>query len=318
MVGQQVQLEASPSSVAGVQWSFDSTNTSSVVGNYTLNSNNLSSLPSAVPAASVSPVPSSGSAISLYWISNAGTITTGVRYVRMTGTVSGITGPLFADVYYPVDAPAPWATAIAGTVGLPTNYPANGNPEECASPNTAIAVGNLCPTVEPGTVGIYWAYLVATPSPGPSGLIAMVQIANSLSISASGTPSPNPKSYTSGPGLDAVFPYASPAPAATQWNSYDAPALILATPPKCQTVTDTMSFTDYFMYQPGPISSRVGYQLWVTLGTMAWNWSGTASSVKKAPYALVTSKSVNPQPSYAPSTTLPTWTKLLGTGDISC
>jgi hypothetical protein len=230
----------------------------------------------------------------------------------MTGTVSGITGPLFADVYYPVNAPGPGTLASAGPVVLATNYPYGGDPANCASPTTAIAVGTICTTR-----GIAWYYVVGTPPPTP-GSIAMVQIVNSFSVTASGTPSPNPHS-TTGSGLDQSFPYEAPTPATAEWTSTDAPGYILKTNPvKCQTVTDAMSFSDYFMYQPSAGSSRTGSRLWVTLGLMTWNYSGTASSVRLAPYSLVTSKSVNPSPTYTPSTTLPTWTQLFPLITFGC
>jgi hypothetical protein len=304
VVGQQVKLQASPSSLTGVQWAFDTMAPSSIVGDYTLKNSVGASGPTAVPAASISPVPTATNPVSFYWISTVGIWGPGLRYVRMTGSVAGITGPLFADVYYPVLSPGPGTLASAGPVVLATNYPNSGNPANCASPTTTIAVGTICTTR-----GIVWYYVVGTPPPTP-GSIAMVQVINSYSVTASGTPSPNPHS-TTGFGLDGVFPYVAPTPATAQWTATDAPGYTLKTAPvKCQTVTNTMSFSDYFMYQPNAGSTRSGSRLWVTLGLMTWNFSGTASSISLAPYSLVASKTVNPAPTYTPTTTLPTWTQL--------
>jgi hypothetical protein len=285
-----------------------------VVSDYTLKDTIASPTPTAIAAVpSPLPVASSGSSISVYWISSAGTIAPGIRYVRMTAQASGVTGPLFADVYYPVSTPVPTVTASPNKVGLPSNYPETENGvANCGELIwTAIALGNPCTTF-----GMTWNYRTSVPSYG-AGFIAMAQIVNSSSVSASGTPSPNPNSYTSF-GLDTGFPYVGATPTSALWNSNDSPADPLTTPPICHSVTETVSFTDYFMYQPGTTSSRIGHRLWVTEGTMSWNFSGTATATSKKGSHYALGSTTNPRPLYTSSTTLPTWSQIASLMNIDC
>lgn len=105
-------------------------------------------------------------------------------------------------------------------------------------------------------------------------------------------------------------PIPTPAPTNGTWSSNDSPAAPLASPtPLRSSLTFTGTFTDYFMYQFGVTSSRTGSRLWVNLGTMNWNSSGTVTDSKGA-YALVKNKTVHPKPTYASSTALPSWTQL--------
>jgi hypothetical protein len=171
MVGQQVQLQASPSSVTGVQWAFDYTTATSVVANSSVGNNQSVGTPS--------PVQSSGNPNSFYWVSTVGTIGNGLRYVRMSESVSGVTGPLFADVYYPIGGPS--ASISFTTAAVQDSNATFGNPNDfpvgCPTPWVtyyAMHLGGSCGSPQP-TPGILTNYSVGIPSYG-AGELAIAQL----------------------------------------------------------------------------------------------------------------------------------------------
>lgn len=304
MVGQQVKLQAALSSQTTLQWYFDTTN--DMVSDYALKDNVSGAIASvALPQ----PVQPAANPNTFYWI------TSGSKHGYVTGTYSGVSGPLVTDFYYSVATPVPSVAASPlAPVALPSNYPVvgPGGAANCTQQiNTAIAVGDPCITS-----GIAWKFqTTSVPSYG-AGKIAMLQIVNNISASGVGVPSPGPASYSTS-GLDVDFPYANVPAVSTSatWASDDSPAYVLNLPPICSSVTYTGSFTDYFMYQPAATSSRSGSLLWVTLETMTWGFSGTASN-SRGVYKL--SSPQNPSPVSAASSALPSWSQLVGQGQIGC
>jgi hypothetical protein len=299
MVGQQVQLQASPSSVTGVQWAFDYTTATSVVANSSVGNNQSVGTPS--------PVQSSGNPNSFYWVSTVGTIGNGLRYVRMSGSVSGVTGPLFADVYYPIGGPS--ASISFTTAAVQDSNATFGNPNDfpvgCPTPWVtyyAMHLGGSCGSPQP-TPGILTNYSVGIPSYG-AGELAIAQLLTLVFTGTKSTGTPVPQ-YTVGPNpnLDASFPYAmATAPTSTGLSDNDSPALRLDDR-TCSKVVYSENFTDYFMYEPNATTSRPS--IWVTDAVGQWTWGGTSTEKTQTNWTL--SSPQNPSPSVTPSTTLPSW-----------
>ena len=300
MVGQQVKLAASPSPGTNVQWAFDSTAPSSVIGQSFVQ--NVSTVGTPLP------VPSSGTPTSFYWLSPASVIASGsgVRYVRMTESVPGITGPLFADVYYPVGAPSPsvtygWVNTAVGNVTI------GSGPIGCPSPQSTayeLHLGTACgPSPTPG---ISYSYQVAVPTYG-SGKIAVAQL---VSITFTGTP--NAK-YTVGPDLDTQFPYGNLSiPTTSVLYADDSPSYELQVS-TCTKLTLSETFQDYLLYQPTSTSRP---SIWVTAALGTWMWGGTTTKKSSTNWTL--SNPVNPQPTVAPSTTQPAWPQWLLSPAFPC
>jgi hypothetical protein len=301
MVGQQVQLQAAPvTSLTNVQWTFDSTSTNDVVGvAYT---QDIPIVPSP------SPVPSSGSPISFFWVSG------GLKHVILTANAPNVNGPLVADVYYPVTAPSPvTATATTSTVWYDPRIPVpdSGGAVTCPPTNYVIglSLGDAC-----GTPGIKWTYSATVPSYG-SGTLTMAQLGTST---VSGI-AQNGAKVTSGSGgtdlLDRKFPYYFSVPTGLSLiANQDSPGQVL-TNTTCSEVTRSDSYTDYFMYQAAATSSRPS--IWVTTAKMTWTWAGTTTKGSNGWGAA--SQITNPTPVTVLSTQLPTWPgKLQGSFTSAC
>jgi hypothetical protein len=120
MVGEEVQLEASPAAaLSSVQWSFDSTSTDDVVSSFGLAGSPTAS-PAASPAVLGTPgwVATSTNPTKFYWV-NGDTLQwvqsgePADHYVNLVAYAPNVQGPLVADVYYPVAAPVPSVGASA-------------------------------------------------------------------------------------------------------------------------------------------------------------------------------------------------------------
>jgi hypothetical protein len=277
-----------------------------MVSDYALK-DNVSGAIASVP--SPQPVQPTANPNTFYWI------TGGSKHGYVTANYSGVNGPLVTDIYYSVATPAPDVTASpVSVVALPTNFPAfsNGVTDCTEQVNTAIALGDPCTTP-----GITWTFKTSNVPAYGAGNIAMLQIANTVSASGAGVPSPGPASYSTS-GLDGAFPYSNTTSAAKSgsWTSNDSPAYQLLLPPRCSSLTYSGTFTDYFMYQPAGTSSRNGSRLWASLATMKWNFSGTASN-SRGVYKL--SNPTNPAPTLTVSAgSLPTWTQIASFQSINC
>lgn len=291
MVGQQVQLQASPAPVlTNVTWTFDSTAATDVVGNGFVANVSVVGTPQ--------PVPSSGNPVSFYWVS--ANVPSGVRFVRMNAQDGSIIGPLFADVYYPVATPSPTVSyQVVSKVAI-SNYYAPQGPIGCPSPTVVLALdlGNIC--APSGNPGIAMNYSVQVPSYG-GGDIAIAQIVN---INFSGVLNGGNVYFTPGPGLDYQFPYGNNEQQTGQTiNTNDSPAYYVGQS-SCSSVTLAETFTDYFMYEPTATSNRPS--IWVSDFVGTWpKWGGTAN-YSRGKWTL--KSPVNPQPTASPpSSAMPAW-----------
>lgn len=296
MVGQQVQLQASPASgLTNVQWHFDSIATSDVVADaYTKN---------AAVVGTPSPVQPSGNPLSFYWVSG------GNKHVYVTAQYPNVQGPLIADVYYQLATPRPQPTISSTTSTVQVSLDTVGTGTQCQAPLytfTALHLGVPCDSSQ--LPGISSSYSVVVPPYG-AGQIAVAQL---MQLTFSGTINGQTVSYTTGDinhkMLDTQFPAYGAAYAAGSTTEVfpDSPYYDLDTS-KCSKVTETMNFTDYFMYQPAA-NGRNGGRVWVTDAIQNWNWSGTANVDKTGQWVLITTKTVNPGTvTTQASTLLPSW-----------
>jgi hypothetical protein len=298
-VGQQVQLQGSPAPMlTSVTWTYDSSAPTDVVGNGFVGNVRVVGTPQ--------PVPSSGDPISFYWVS-AG-VPGGIRHVRMNVSVSNVTGPLFADVYYPIGTPSPSVSYSVPANVQVGNDTVGAQPIGCPTPFTtftALHLGIACgptPTPKPGIV---MKYSATVPSFG-AGQLGVAQL---VTETFSGTLRNGTKvQATSGPGadLDTNFPYLnyafSPGITATLPDSPFYNLQISG----CTSITEAESFTDYFMYEPTATSSR--RSIWVSDFVAVWpKWSGTANVNSKGQWSLA-GGSVNPKPTPSPPTSsMPSW-----------
>jgi hypothetical protein len=298
MVGQQVQLQASPApSVTGVQWTFDSTAAPDVVASSFVQNVSVVGTPE--------PVATSGSAITFYWTSSH--FPGGIRHVRMTAQASDVTGPLFADVYYPVGTPSPLISYTTSSVQV-SNDTVGASGTQCGAPLTtfvALHLGIPCSATTPTPApGIMMNYSVTMPAYG-AGQIAVAQLISETFSGKQGS-SPVP-TYTTGatPVLDTQFPlYGFATPAATGTAQIPDSPFYNLTRSSCTSVTMKEVFRDYFMYQPTPTSSRPS--IWVTDDIWTWGWTGTAT-LKSGSWSRGTYTNPSPAQTSPPITALPAW-----------
>jgi hypothetical protein len=308
MVGQQVQLEASPDTMlTGVQWSYEANPPTDVVGGYGLTA------PTSRPSVFIaepppSPAPNINNPIALYWLSGGSStspgVAGGIRHVRMTAQVSGVTGPLFADVYYPVVMPSPVQITVSpGPAGPTPSYPlyntwtwGNFPVGTCTNPIEALSAGDMGCTAR----GITWTFSAGAPGYG-AGSLAVAQLLTAATVS--GTLNGNVETATPSPQatlLDGFFPeYGITVSTGSTLTFIDSPDWSLSGQ-NCTKLSTTESFVDYFMYQP-TAGSRPS--IWVTLEKGTWGWTGSAT-LKNGAWSGSGSVST---PTYSSSTELPWW-----------
>jgi hypothetical protein len=229
-----------------------------------------------------------------------------------------------AAVSYSVTAPAFSAVASYGKATLDTSYSKYPGYEYFHWGNPIA-----------GQTAIAWNYSV---SGAPSGQIEMVQLIEGSSqyYMSDGTTATglNIGSYL----VDNSAPYDPAVNTPQTWSSDDSPGFPSIPPASSYSGTGwTESFSfgeyfvDYFMYQPSG-------GIWVSLGSMNWGWSGSASdvsevctqddgvspirdggvpitrptpvrhcSVKQAPWVIQSGPSLSEQSSASAGTSLPTW-----------
>lgn len=315
MVGQQVQLQTVPSAAPGsvlspMVYSFEQPNITDVVGNaFTGNT---------YPVPSPSPVPSAGfnNIVTFYWVSG------GTKELMSVGTVStdgfSYIGPVtdFNIVDYPVETPAP--TISSDTTIVQVSQDTVPQWVNCAGgivTITALHLGIACATASPtNPPGIMMHYGVSVPQSG--GLIGVGQLVKeSLSGTENGS-RVQPWSSGSTPVLDTQFPMYN-----FTWPAGNGSALIPDSPffnvgiSPCTSVTDSYSFTDYFMYLPSARSGQAS--IWVTDATQTWSYSGTANE-KGGAWGLAKG-SISPGTVLAsPSTVFPTWISVIGLPSFAC
>lgn len=159
-------------------------------------------------------------------------------------------------------------------------------------PGNFLHFGNTC---QNGAPAITWTFTATAPNvDGGNGLIAGFQIIPSTALTFDST-TKNPS------GADNLFPYASPAPISTSWVAIDAPAIGLD---GYSSASAEYHFNDYFLYLPNDPNGNV----WVTLGTLDWNWSASTTLVNNA-WSSPTVTSLSTPPAATSSTTglPPTW-----------
>jgi hypothetical protein len=303
MIGQQAELEASPApSLSAVVWAYESSPPSNVVGGYGLNASPAPS-GSQTPAAAIaspSPAPTLGNPIKVYWIASSAT---GIRHVRMTAAESGVTGPLFADVYYPITSPGAVVSASTMAADVYDTYPLQGY--SCSgSLGTAISAGDW--ECSPGN-GITWKFSVEPlPSYG-TGLIGMAQLVTAYSVT--GTVAGKAYTVSPPPGTPAPLDFEFPSQGfyqstsdSTPLSNFDSPGYVLSGQ-ACNPVSNSGSFADYFMYFPNGTNRP---SIWVTLAVGTWGWAGTGTKNTSGAW-IASPPPTNPSPNLAPSSVLPDW-----------
>lgn len=335
MVGQQVQLQASPVGAAlvsnTVTWNPESTDISNVVASYSTPC--FCASPS--PAASASPITSelASNPIVLYWLRKGSKHVYVVANVQMSdGSGDAISPPLTrrADVYYPIETVTVtaakattitsgtavsyyWATSYEQASPCPTGSPSP-LPSGYSGFFPAVHLGNECVPH-----GIDWQYSVTAPTPnagqtpgaGKIFIVQLIDFSATYSNQYVSQPYNDSSPYIDGPdpyngGLYASSPYAilSGGGTATLSGAFDAPNSELDGT-SCTTVTRNDSFEDFFVYMPSPSPNRPSIP--VTLRTLVWAWGGTATSPDSQTWTG--SSFTNPAPSITPtdSPTLPAW-----------
>jgi hypothetical protein len=210
--------------------------------------------------------------------------------------------------------------------------------DKALSCNVALHFGfaepSLCPGVKANPApGMQWVFDATAPAGGGGDLDAtqLIQRKDSRTPLAGGGSNPAPPPGTNGKLLlDECIHYGTqrnghePVAAGEDgsWSNSDSPDLELS--PGWETLSDTDTFSMYFVYKPSdkgvsPGSSRAN--IWVPLGLLHWNWEGVATNSGKPNAAKwrLTSSSYSHNPSgTAGPLPLPTWTGLFHTADTEC
>lgn len=189
-----------------------------------------------------------------------------------------------------------------------------------------LASPDPCPSVTDAP-GIAWSFKATAPS-GGDGLIDSTQLIDYIAAASPDplfsrpvtTPAPN----TNGFRLDSCVHYGDNngqhtgirGGSSATWISRDAPGTLLDQSWVWFNRADNFETT--FVYRPNGANS-----IWVPLGVMYWNWSGTSSRAQLIPWRLVSSS--NPVPTVViptdPATPLPlpTWNPPgFNIGNVTC
>ena len=289
-----MQLEASPTNLAGENWTFDSSAPTDVVGSYGL----LGPTPGPSPLGPSflgppSPPPSSGNPVTFYW-TNTGDWST--RHLYLNTTAKGVQGPLIVDIYYPANGSTGGElSVITANVDVGQDIAAN-NPY-CQNPAIiayALHLGVGCSLAPPPapqpTPGMFSQWTFGQASNG-TGLMGVAQL---MYISYSGKKGSTtlPSYQSDGNGnlqLDTEFPmyHATGAVSAGSSNTetwLDSPFYNVGDS-SCSYFSSVQKYQDYYMYQP---NQRIAGHpsIWVPVLTWAWNWSGAAQSTNTITWSL--------------------------------